>query len=216
MSWPPSWEGHLGKQVAELKCGVSHSPLSCSSRIINSLSSEQSFEPLCHCCTGRKIWWKESRRLELRSHFICVASGESSSLRYPLKRKEKSENAAVFNGDFVDIMYRWVFLVPLFLYLAVASFPLISTSVPKENHEDSLKCCCSAQGSIDKRQKLVSINALCCVVILQHIFWLEKMCRVTIPGYRECQISCPSQDPDMAGFGKCLFFLLYVYMCFSR
>lgn len=108
------------------------------------------------------------------------------------------------------------FLVPLFLYLSVASFPLISTSVPKENHEDSLKCCCPTQGSIDKRQKLVSINALCCVVILQHIFWLEKMCRVTIPGYRECQISCPSQDPDMAGFGKCLFFLLYVYMCFSR
>lgn len=100
------WEDLLGKQEAELKCGVSRSPLLCSSRIINSFASERCFEPLCHCCAGRKIRWKESRRLELRSHFICVASGESSSLRSPLKRQEKSESAAVFDGNFIDIMYR--------------------------------------------------------------------------------------------------------------
>lgn len=81
-----------------------------------------------------------------------------------------------------------VFLVPLFFYFSVACFPLSSTSVLKEKHEEyftaSLKCCCPAQESIDKHQKVVSINAFLCVAILQHTFWLERMCRVTTPGYR--------------------------------
>lgn len=208
MSWPPSWEGHLGKQVAELKCGVSHSPLSCSSRIINSFASEQSFERLCHCCAGWKIWWKKSRRLELRSHFICVARGESSSLHYPLKRKEKSENAAVFNGNSIDIMYRWGFFSsPVFVSLSCILSSYFYISPKGKKHEEyftaALKWCGPAQESINKCQKLVSINGLCCVVILQHVFWWQRMCRVATPGYREHPISCPSQDQNMAGFGEC-------------
>lgn len=50
MLWPSSWEVHLGKQVAEPKCGDSHSPLSCSSRVINSFTSEHSFEPVSLLC----------------------------------------------------------------------------------------------------------------------------------------------------------------------
>lgn len=121
-----------------------------------------------------------------------------------------------------------VFFSPLFLYLSVASFPLISTSAPKEKHEEyftaSLKHCCPAQGSIDRHEKLVSINALCCVVMLHHVFWWVKMCRFTTPGYRECQTSCPSQDQNMAGFGMCSLFSavcmyvlqqVYAYINFS-
>lgn len=112
------------------------------------------------------------------------------------------------------------FFIPLFLYLSVASFPLISTSAPKEKHEEyftvSLKHFCPAQESTDRHQKLVSINALCCFVMLHHVFWWVKMCRVTTPGYKECQTGFPSWDQNMAGFGMCSLFSAYVYMCFSR
>lgn len=161
MSWPPGWRGHLGKQVAESKCVFSHSPLSCSLRIMNSFTSEHIFESLCHCCTGRKVRWKESRRLELWSHFICVASGESSSLLYPFK-KIKKENSkmllylmAILLTSCTDKLL--VFLVLLFLNLSTASFasfPLSSTSVPEERHEEyftaALKCGCPARGNADK------------------------------------------------------------------
>lgn len=117
------------------------------------------------------------------------------------------------------------FFSPLFLYLSVASFPLISTSAPKEKHEEyfiaSLKRCCPAQESTDKHQKLVSINALCCVVMLHHVFWWVRMCRVTTPEYIVSNKSSFMGSKYVWLWDVFTFFCLYVcifciYMCFSR
>lgn len=115
---------------------------------------------------------------------------------------------------------RMVFFSPLFLYRSVASFPLISTSSPKEKHEEyftaSLKRCCPAQESTDRHQKLVSINALCCVAMLHRIFWWVRMCRVATSRYRASNKLSFMGSRDGWVWDVFTYFCCIVCMCFSR
>lgn len=114
-------------------------------------------------------------------------------------------------------MYRWVFLVLYFCISQWHPFLLFLHQPQRKSMRNiftaSLKHCCPAQESMDRHQKLVSINALCYVVMLHHIFWWVRMCRVTTPGYRDCQTNCPFTGPKYDWFGMCsLFYAVCIHV----